>query len=155
MPNSHLSYQLRKGNKEDLPRALELIKELAVFERAPLAVTNTVERMEKEGFGAKPIFEFLVAELENTIIGISVFYYRYSTWKGQNLYLEDLIVTESHRGRGVGKALFEATLEKAKKDGCAQMNWQVLDWNQPAIDFYNKYDAIIEDEWLNCKIQIQ
>jgi len=159
MTRQQAAFTIRQGQIDDLPRTLELIKELAVFERAPDAVTNTVERMTKEGFGEESIFKFIVAEIENlgitTIVGISIYYYRYSTWKGKNLYLEDLIVTEEYRGRGIGKALFEKTLEIAQKSSCAQMNWQVLDWNQSAIDFYKKYDTIIEDEWLNCKIALE
>jgi len=144
--------QIRRGSKDDLPRTLELIRELAVFERAPNDVTNTLEMMERDGFGERPIFGFFVAESEGEIVGISLFYHRYSTWKGPCLYLEDLIVTESQRGKGYGKALFERTLQEAKDLDLPYMVWQVLDWNTPAIDFYKEYGAEFSDEWVNCRV---
>ena len=144
--------EIRKGLKKDLPRVLDLIKELAVYEKALDQVANTVERMEEDGFGDDPVFGFIVAEENNQIIGTSIYYYRYSTWKGKRLYLEDLVVTESKRGEGAGKLLFEATLEIARKTNCSGMMWQVLDWNEPAINFYKKYNTRFEAEWLNCNI---
>lgn len=143
---------IRQGTKEDLPAALELIKELALFEKAPEQVTNTLAMMEEDGFGSTPIFAFIVAEDDKQVVGMSMYYYRYSTWKGKRLYLEDLVVTESKRGSGIGKLLFEETISIAKQTKCTGMTWQVLDWNEPAINLYKKYDAIIEDEWLNCNI---
>ncbi len=143
---------IRKGIKADLPQVLELIKELAIFEKALHEVDNTVEQMEIDGFGDSPTFDFFVAEKDAKIIGISIYYFRYSTWKGKRLYLEDLVVQESERGSGIGKLLFEKTIEQGKADKCTGMMWQVLDWNQPAIDFYKKYNARFEDEWLNCSI---
>ncbi|MEM9297773.1 MAG: GNAT family N-acetyltransferase [Bacteroidota bacterium] len=143
---------IRKGVKQDLPRVLELIKELAEYEKGLHKVSNTVEMMEEDGFGDHPIFDFFVAE-EKDIVGISLYYYRYSTWKGKRLYLEDIIVTESERGKGIGKHLFDATIEYGKANNCTGMVWQVLDWNEPAINFYQKYyQADLDDEWINCSI---
>lgn len=144
---------IRRGRKEDIPRTLELIKELALYERAPQEVTNTVELMEHDGFGANPIYGFFVAEQDGVIIGISVYYWRYSTWKGKRLYLEDIIVTESERGKGAGKLLFDRTMQHALDEGCTGMMWQVLEWNEPAINFYRKYGAKLDDEWTNCSLE--
>lgn len=143
---------IRKGIKSDLPQVLELIKELALFEKAPHEVDNTIQRMEEDGFGDNPIFDFFVAEKGEKILGISIYYFRYSTWKGKRLYLEDLVVQEAQRGSGIGKLLFEKTIAQAKLDNCTGMMWQVLDWNEPAIDFYKKYNARFEDEWVNCSV---
>ncbi len=143
---------IRKGKKEDLPRVLELIKELALYEKAPEQVTNTLQMMEEDGFGKKPIYGFIVAEKDGVIEGMSLYYYRYSTWKGKRLWLEDLIVTESQRGLGTGKRLFDRTIEIAKEEKCNGMVWQVLDWNEPAINFYKKYNADFDPEWINCSI---
>ena len=146
---------IRAGKKEDLPRVLELIKELAVYEKAGDEVINTVKQMEIDGFGANPIFGFFVAENENGIIGISLYYYRYSTWKGRRLYLEDIVVTESERGKGIGKLLFDRTIELGKQMNCSGMVWQVLDWNEPAINFYKKYyNANLDPAWINCSIEL-
>lgn len=143
---------IRQGKKEDLPAALELIHELARYEKAPDEVINTVEMMEKDGFGPRPIYDFIVAEEEGKIVGMSMYYYRYSTWKGKKLHLEDLIVTESRRGSGIGKLLFDRTVEIAKETDCKAMMWQVLDWNEPAIHFYKKYDAHFNGEWIDCSL---
>lgn len=143
---------IRKGRESDLPAVLDLIKELAIYEKALDQVVNTVERMEEDGFGQNPIFGFLVASENEEIVGTSIYYYRYSTWKGKRLYLEDLVVTESKRGSGIGKQLFESTLEIAKETNCSGMMWQVLDWNTPAINFYKKYPTQFDDEWINCNI---
>lgn len=148
-------YKIRQGTKEDLPRVLELVRELALYEKAPDEVTNTVQMMEEDGFGENPVFGFYVAIKEETeqIIGISIYYYRYSTWKGRRLYLEDIVVTESERGHGAGKQLFDQTLQKCLDDDCTGMMWQVLDWNTPAINFYQKYGAELQSEWINCNLQ--
>lgn len=143
---------VRQGTEKDLPGVLELIKELALYEKAPEQVTNTLEMMKEDGFGSSPIFGFIVAEEDEEIVGTSIYYWRYSTWKGKRIYLEDLIVTESKRGSGIGKLLFDRTIEIGKRQGATGMMWQVLDWNEPAINFYRKYNAIIEDEWLNCSL---
>jgi GNAT superfamily N-acetyltransferase len=145
--------KIREGKKIDLPRVLELVKELAEYERAPHEVINTVAQMEEDGFGANPIFGFFVAERENEIIGLSLYYWRYSTWKGKRLYLEDIIVTEKQRGGGVGKLLFDRTMQHALDTQCSGMMWQVLEWNEPAINFYKKYGAKLDDEWTNCNLE--
>lgn len=147
------SITIREGRKEDLSHVLELVKELAAFERAPHEVTNTVERMEADGFGPHPIYGFFVAEDRGLIIGLSLYYWRYSTWKGKRLYLEDIIVTETARGKGAGKLLFDRTMLKALKENCSGMTWQVLEWNEPAIKFYKKYGAKLDDEWTNCHLE--
>lgn len=145
--------RIRQGMKEDLPRVLELVEELALFERAPHEVTNTVALMEEDGFGPHPVYGFFVAESEDVIIGLSLYYWRYSTWKGKRLYLEDIIVTESQRGKGAGKLLFDKTMRKALEENCTGMMWQVLDWNEPAISFYKKYGAKLDSEWVNCNLE--
>ncbi len=144
---------IRPGRREDLPRALELIKELAEFERASHEVINTVEQMEKDGYGTQPIFGFVVAENEKEIIGLSLYYWRYSTWKGKRLYLEDIIVTENERGKGIGKLLFDRTMQKSLEENCSGMMWQVLEWNEPAINFYKKYGTKLDDEWTNGSLE--
>ena len=145
--------KIRAGVKEDLPFVFELVKELAAFERAPHEVINTVRQMEIDGFGKNPIYGFFVAELENRIIGLSLFYWRYSTWKGKRLFLEDIIVTEKERGRGAGKLLFDRTMQHALDEQCSGMMWQVLDWNKPAITFYKKYGSRLDGEWINCSLE--
>jgi GNAT superfamily N-acetyltransferase len=144
---------LREGKKEDLPRVLELIKELAEYERAPHEVSNTLAMMEADGFGANPIYGFFVAEEESIILGLSLYYYRYSTWKGKRLYLEDIIVTQSRRGKGIGKELFDITMRKTLDENCTGMMWQVLEWNTPAIEFYEKYNTRLDSEWINCHLE--
>ena len=145
---------IRTGTKADLPRALELIKELALYEKAPEEVTNTIDRMEADGFGPNPVFGFFVAERDSIIVGMALYYWRYSTWKGRRLYLEDIIVTESERGKGVGKLLFDRTMQHAVDEKCTGMMWQVLGWNEPAINFYKKYGARLDEEWTNCHLEI-
>jgi GNAT superfamily N-acetyltransferase len=144
------NYKLRRGVETDLPQVLALIKELAEYERAPEAVTNTLAAMQRDGFGPMPIFSFFV--LENgaaEIIGIALFYTAYSTWKGRMLYLEDLVVTEAARRGGLGRLLFDAVVAEARATGAVRLKWQVLDWNKPAISFYKKLGANIESEWFN------
>lgn len=148
-------YKIREGKREDLPAVFALVQELAVYENAADEVSNTVERMEKDGFGSHPVYGFYVLTQENSveIIGTAIYYYRYSTWKGKRLYLEDYIVTESERGKGAGKLLFMRVMEKAIEENCTGMMWQVLDWNEPAINFYKKFNASIEGGWYNCHLQ--
>ena len=134
-------------------RVLELIKELAEYERALNEVTNTVSRLEEDGFGRNPVFGFFVAEEEQEIHGIALYYYRYSTWKGKRLYLEDIVVTKSQRGKGIGKMLFETTMKKVLDEKCTGMMWQVLDWNKPAIEFYKRYNTRFDNEWINCNLE--
>lgn len=141
---------LRRGVEADLPQVLALIKELAEYERAPEAVTNTLAAMQRDGFGPMPIFSFFVLENEAAeIIGIALFYTAYSTWKGRMLYLEDLVVTEGARRGGLGRLLFDAVVAEARATGAVRLKWQVLEWNEPAIAFYKKLGATIEDEWFN------
>lgn len=143
---------IRQGRKEDIPAVLLLIKELAEYEKAPLEVVVTEEDMVEFGFGNNPFFQLLVATDNETIVGISIYYIRYSTWKGPMLYLEDLVVSENYRGNGIGHLLFEATMKVAAEKNYAGMIWQVLDWNAPAINFYDKYNASYSSEWLNGKL---
>jgi GNAT superfamily N-acetyltransferase len=127
--------------------------ELAYYERAPHEVSNSVAQMEQDGFGLNPLFGFFVAEDERGIHGLSLYYYRYSTWKGKRLYLEDIIVTESERGKGWGKALFDATLKQSIEANCTGMMWQVLDWNEAAIKFYKSRGSKLDNEWINCHLE--
>ena len=145
-----MEINIRVAIKEDCTRLLELINELALYEKAPEEVTVTLAEFEYAGFGNKPVWKAFVAEENETIIGFALFYTRYSTWKGCRLYLEDFIVTEAYRGKGVGKILFETVIKEAKENNYNGMTWQVLDWNEPAINFYNKYKAHIESGWLNA-----
>lgn len=143
---------IRKAQKEDCSRILELIHELALYERAPEEVTVSLEEMEDAGFGANPVWEAFVAEIDGVIQGIALYYTRYSTWKGRRLYLEDLIVTQEMRGRGIGKLLFDKVIEEMQNKGYSGMVWQVLEWNEPAINFYKKYRATFDSEWINVSI---
>lgn len=144
---------LRYGTRQDLPQVLELIKELASYEKALDQVSNTVEQMEVDGFSEDPIFGFFVAEASGVILGLALYYYRYSTWKGKRLYLEDIIVTANERGKGLGKLLFERIMEFALAENCTGMMWQVLEWNKSAINFYNKYNAKLDSEWINGHLE--
>ena len=144
------TYTLRRGAEADLLQVLGLIKELAAYEKAPEAVTNTLAAMQRDGFGPQPIFSFFVLESEAAeIIGLALYYTAYSTWKGRMLYLEDLVVTEAARRGGLGRLLFDAVVAEARATGAVRMKWQVLDWNEPAIGFYKRLGANIESEWLN------
>ena len=143
------SLTIRKGKIEDLPTVLALIIELAIYEKAPHEVTNTLAKLEADGFGPNPVYGLIVAEEVGKIVGIAIHYLRYSTWKGRMLYLEDIVVTESHRGKGIGHALFEACMHYTAEMKYAGMVWQVLDWNEPAIRFYEKYHARLDPEWMN------
>ncbi len=143
---------LRFAEKKDAQVILDLIKELALFEKAPGEVTNTLEEIERDGFGENPAFKCLIAELNGEVAGLSLYYIRYSTWKGRILYLEDLIVSEKFRGKGLGKSLLERTLNEAEKLGVNGTRWQVLDWNEPAIEFYKKYNCTFDGEWINCNM---
>jgi GNAT superfamily N-acetyltransferase len=143
---------IRRGEKKDLPQALDLVKELAIYEKAPNEVEVTVTQMEEWGFGADKLFDFFVAEKNGKIVGMALYYYKYSTWKGKCLFLEDIIVTESERQHGFGKLLFDAVVQVAKKDKVKRMEWQVLEWNEPAIKFYKKTNTVFDNEWVNCKL---
>lgn len=146
---------IRPGKKTDLPHVLDLVRELAVFERAAHEVTNTVQDMERDGFGPHPLFGFFVAENDHSIVGLALFYYRYSTWKGKRIYLEDIVVTERERGKGIGKLLFERTMQKTLEDGCSGMTWQALDWNEPALNFYRKYNSKLDGEWITFTLEAE
>ena len=146
---------LRRGQESDLPRVLALIQELAVYEREPDAVTNTLAMMRHDGFGPAPIFGFFVLESSAEIIGLALFYTAYSTWKGRMLYLEDLVVTEAARRGGYGRLLFDAVVAEAQRTGAQRMKWQVLDWNEPAINFYQKLGATLDPEWLNGNLSAE
>jgi GNAT superfamily N-acetyltransferase len=143
---------IRIAKKEDCPRLLELVNELALFERAPQEVTVTLQEFEDAGFGENPVWKAFVAEEDGIILGFALYYIRYSTWKGCRMYLEDLIVTEAARGKGIGKLLFDQLIVEAKELGFSGMVWQVLDWNEPAINFYKKYGAMVEAGWLNASL---
>ncbi|RZL30226.1 MAG: GNAT family N-acetyltransferase [Pedobacter sp.] len=145
-----MNTNIKVAKKEDCARLLELINELALYEKAPEEVTVTLGEFVEAGFGSKPVWKAFVAEVENTIVGFALFYTRYSTWKGCRLYLEDFIVTENYRGKGIGKLLFEKVMAETKNGNYSGMVWQVLDWNEPALNFYNKYAANIENGWLNA-----
>ena len=143
---------IRKAVKNDCPAIMELIHELALFEKAPEEVTVKMEEFVDAGFGDNPVWEAFVGEYDSKIVGISLFYIRYSTWKGRRLYLEDLIINESMRGKGFGKLLLDHTIAYAKEKGYSGMMWQVLDWNEPAINFYKKYDSNFDEGWINVNI---
>ena len=162
-----MEIQIRRAVREDCPRLLELIKELATYEKAPDAVTVRLEHFEESGFGSKPIWWGFVAtssqpsptgegeaNTQDLIVGFALYYIRYSTWKGQAMYLEDIIVTEAMRGKGVGKLLFDRLIEEAKEKKFDRIIWQVLEWNEPAINFYKKYNADFDPEWVNCSLYV-
>ena len=142
-----MSFIVRMAELQDMPQVLDLIKELAVFEKEPDAVEVTVEDLEKEGYGNNPLFHCFVAELDEKIVGIALVYYRFSTWKGRTIHLEDLIVSESHRGTGIGMALYKKVMEFADDNKVKRVEWNVLDWNTNAIEFYENTGAHILDDW--------
>lgn len=150
-----MEFSIRKAAKKDVPAVLDLVKELALYEKALEEVTITIEQLEQDGFREHPIYWIILAENETGIIGMSFYYIRYSTWKGKCLYLEDLVVKEAYRGKKVGKILFEATIAAAKEMNAKIMTWQVLDWNEPALNFYKKFDAELDGEWINGKLRFE
>lgn len=143
---------IRKGQKEDMPAVLDLIKELATFEKEPNAVVVTVDELIKEGFGDTPLFKTFVAEVDGEIIGTALFYYRFSTWKGKTIHLEDLIVKQEKRGTGAGSALYKEVIKFAKQDGVRRVEWVVLNWNTHAINFYERSGATILQDWLTVQM---
>jgi len=149
-----MEIKIRRAIKEDCPQLLELVQELATYERAPDEVTVTLEHFSESGFGEKPVWWAFVAEVEGKIAGFALYYVRYSTWKGQAMYLEDILITNDMRGKGVGKLLFDRLIEEAREKKFNRIIWQVLDWNEPAINFYKKYNADIDAGWLNCSIYV-
>jgi len=138
---------IRGAKKNDMPRVLELIQELAYFEKEFDAVEVSVTDLEQDGFGENPAFHCFVAEIDNTIEGIALIYNRYSTWKGKILHLEDLIVSKAKRGLGIGSALLDKVVQFADNLGVKRINWEVLDWNEPAIAFYEKKGAKVMRDW--------
>ena len=148
-----MSVLIRKAVKEDCDKMMELIHELAVYEKAPEQVTVNFNHFVNSGFGDNPVWWAFVAEENDKVEGFALWYVRYSTWKGQRMYLEDLLVTEKMRGKGLGKLLFDALIEECKQQQFSGMMWQVLDWNEPAINFYKKIPGVSFDgEWVNCSI---
>ncbi len=145
-----MDIKLRMARPDDVPVIHQLIVELAIYEREPDAVLNTEQQLLEDGFGDNPLYEVILAEADGKVVGMSFYYFRYSTWKGKCLYLEDLIVTEKMRGKGIGNLLFDATAKKANELNCNMMVWQVLDWNEPSIEFYKKKLASFSEEWTNC-----
>jgi len=142
-----MDFIVRLAEKSDMISVHKLITELAVFEKEPDAVEITIEDLQNDGFSKDPKFKVFVAESRDEIIGMALFYERYSTWKGKSLHLEDLIVTQSKRKLGVGMALYTKLMEYAKKEGYNRVAWDVLDWNKGAIDFYKSTHAKVLEEW--------
>ena len=149
-----MDIQIRKAVAGDCPRILELVKELAEYEKAPAEVTVSLEHFTESGFGTNPVWWGFVAVCEGQIVAFALYYIRFSTWKGQAMYLEDILVTEKMRGKGIGGLLFAQLLEEAREKGLVRMCWQVLDWNEPAIHFYKKYNASFDGEWINCALTL-
>jgi GNAT superfamily N-acetyltransferase len=145
-------YHIRNAVKADCPAMMDLIRELAIFEKAPEQVTVSLSHFEESGFGEKPVWWAFVAEIDGIIVAMALYYIRYSTWKGQRMYLEDIVVSEAYRGQGVGAALMEALIAEAKAKQFKGMIWQVLDWNEAAIQFYKKYEAHFDPEWINVSL---
>lgn len=143
---------IRRAGRKDCPRLLELVKGLALYEKAPHEVTITPEHFEESGFGTNPVWWAFVAEENNVIVGFALYYIRFSTWKGQRLYLEDIYVEPEMRGKGIGAKLFEKLIEEGKEKNFSGMMWQALDWNEPALNFYKKYGTKFDNEWVNCSI---
>lgn len=156
-----MEISIRKAVKEDCARLMELVNELAVYEKAPNEVTVSLDHFVESGFGKNPVWWAFSAVVKDEtqpngelIIGFALYYIRYSTWKGQGIYLEDILVSESMRGKGVGKLLFEALIAEAREKKFNRIIWQVLEWNEPAINFYKKFDAGFDPEWINCSIYV-
>lgn len=149
----HMKVTIRRAEERDVPQMLALVKELAMFERAPEEVTVTLEHMRDAGFGNDPVWVGWVAEADGVIMGMAVCYERYSTWKGRRLYLEDIIVTEAARGQSIGEKLFRQCAAYAVEQNYSGMLWQVLDWNVDAIRFYDRFGAKYSKEWLNGSLE--
>ena len=143
---------IRKGEEKDIPAVLELIRELALFEKAPQEVTNTETDMKADGFSDNPAFMMQVAETDQKVVGMAIYFIKYSTWKGKGVYLDDIVVNEKFRRLGIGKLLLNAVIVHSHELGAKQLHWQVLDWNESAIEFYKRYNASFDNEWINCKL---
>ena len=150
-----MNIELRRAKKEDCPRILELVRELARYEKAPHEVTVTLEHFTQSGFGYKPVWWAFVVEVDGVVQGFALYYIRFSTWKGQRMYLEDFYVNEDMRGKGLGKLLFDRLIREARRRKLNGIQWQVLEWNEPAINFYKKYNAVFDGEWVNCAIPVE
>ncbi len=149
-----MNINIRTATAEDCPRILELVQELATYEKAPQEVTVSLEHFTESGFGPNPVWWGFVAVYQEEIVAFALYYIRFSTWKGQAMYLEDILVTEKMRGRGIGAMLFESLIGEAREKGLKRICWQVLDWNEPAKAFYKKYNASFDGEWINCAISV-
>jgi GNAT superfamily N-acetyltransferase len=147
-----MDIKIRPALKEDCERMMELIHELAVYEKAPEQVIVSFDHFMESGFGINPVWWALVAEVDGKVEGMALYYIRYSTWKGQRMYLEDLVIAENMRGHKIGTLLFNALIQEAKLKKFKGMNWQALDWNEPALNFYRKYNSSFDPEWVNCSI---
>jgi GNAT superfamily N-acetyltransferase len=147
-----MEIKIRPAVKEDCTRMMELIHELAVYEKAPEQVVVSFDHFVASGFGAQPVWWAIVAEVNGNVEGMALYYIRYSTWKGQRMYLEDLVVAENMRGHKIGSLLFDALIIEAKDKSFKGMNWQALDWNEPALNFYRKYNSDFDPGWVNCSI---
>jgi GNAT superfamily N-acetyltransferase len=149
-----MSFIIRHGNEKDIPGMFRLVKELAEFERAPDAVVNTEKILQEDGFGKNSIYKVFIAEEVATgdVVGMALYYTAYSTWKGRIFYLDDLIVTQAFRKSGIGQKLLNEVLKAAAEAGVNQIRWQVLDWNEPAINFYKKMGAELDATWIDCKM---
>ncbi len=143
---------LRPATRADVPDILRLIKELAVYEKAPKGVTLTRAELLADGFGRKPLFKTILAELDGGVVGMALYYFSYSTWKGKCVYLEDIIVTQKHRGSGIGKQLFEEMIRVSHAYGARRLHFQALNWNTSALNFYKKYGCAISNEWVNVRL---
>jgi GNAT superfamily N-acetyltransferase len=145
-------FKIRPATQADMNDVFRLINALALYEKAPDAVINTEAQLIEDGFGSNKVFDCLVATFDASVIGFALYFTGYSTWKGKTLYLEDFLVDEKYRGLGYGQLLFESVVNEAKLRKVKRMDWQVLDWNTPAIDFYKKNDAVLDPEWINGRL---
>ncbi|HUZ59995.1 MAG TPA: GNAT family N-acetyltransferase [Hanamia sp.] len=150
-----MEIKIRRAEKGDCKSMMQLIQELAIYEKAPEEVTVDFDHFVESGFSEKPVWWAFVAEVENKVVGFALYYIRYSTWKGQRLYLEDILVNEPWRGKGIGKLLFDELIKETKERKLSGMVWQVLEWNDPAINFYKKYEGVtFDNEWVNCGLKV-
>ena len=146
--------RLRAATRDDMPAALELVKELAAYENAPQEVTVTADDYVTDGFDSN-LFKCIVAELQGEVVGMCLYYPRYSTWKGRTIHLEDFIVKQKYRQHGIGKKLFDAVVKAAQDFGAKRLEWAVLEWNKPALNFYDKINAEYDKEWFLAQLREQ